>query len=246
MKKIFHTKNLPWITAIFGLAGLLLRIWLYSRMDSKGLLPQNHIAGILLYVLTGLYFAALVLLLRPLVPIGKYYRLFPAGVVRAAGCAAGAAGILAAAIFLFVGKTGTLVGVLGVLAALSMGYTAFLRLQGRRPGFWLEVVIALFFVAYGVNRCRSWGIEPQFITYFFPLLACVGLMVYAYYMAAATSGGNRKVLVFFGQMALYCCLVSLNEQNWSFYLGMAIWLALDTCSLDCRIKPVAQPPEEAV
>jgi len=245
MKKI--VKWLPWITLAAGAVGLVLRIWLYGQIDEKALLPDGHFAKTMLFVWTGLTVGALGFLIQPLNPVKNTARLYPASIFRAVGCGAGAAGILSAVLFSITGYQGALdlfVILTGLLAAVSLGYTAFLRLQGRRPGLLMEVATAAFFVVYAVSRCRVWGTEPQLVTYFFPLLACISLMIHTYDLAAHS--GKRKHLVFFNQLALYFCVVSLNEQNWSFYLGMAIWMLLDVCTLDCKRVRIEQPPEEAV
>ena len=96
MKKYLNTRLLPWITLGAGFLGFLLRCWLFAKEDSKGLLPATHASLVLLFVVTGLFVAALAFLVQSLYPIKKYSRLFPAGILRAVGCGAGAAGILSA------------------------------------------------------------------------------------------------------------------------------------------------------
>ena len=250
MKKLQNPGILPWFTLAAGGVGLILRFWLYAAKDDKGLLPANHVASTLIFLLTALVLAVLFLLVRPLRPVSRYSRLFPAGSQRTAGCVAGAAGILAAVIS-HIGKLAgvldVLILLLGIAAAASLGYTAYLRLRGSRPGLTVQGVLTVFFMLYTVGQCRSWGAEPQLQEYIFPFLACVFLMLYAYYLAAAAAHrGNRRWMVFFSQAALYCCILSLNGADWPFCLGMALWLTLDLCSVRCKRSPNALPPEEAV
>lgn len=248
MKQFLNKKLLPLLPVSTGALALILRIWLYNRVDEKGLLPDGRFAETAIFLLMALTFALLAYIVQSIRPARKYAHLFPAGVLNAVGCGAGAVGILTAGIFSFQGAAGTLdylAGVLGVLGAASLGYTAFQRLRGRRPAQLLEVVVLLFFMVYAVSRCQGWGRESQLIVYFFPLLACVGLMIHAYNLAAAaTKDGKRKLLVFISQATLFCCTVSLNEPDWSFYLGMALWLALDLCAMDTKPLPAVQTPEE--
>ena len=250
MKKFLNTNWLPWLPIATGAMALILRIRLFAQVDEKGLLPEGRFAEVLIFLLAALTFGLLALLVQSLRPAHKYSTLFPAGIIGAVGCGAGAVGILTAGFFSFQAGTGMmerLAGILGILAAASLCYTAFQRLRGKRPAQILEVVVLLFFVVYAVIRCRGWGKESQLIVYFFPLLTCVGLMIHAYdLLAAATKSGNRKMLVFISQATLFCCTVSLNEPDWSFYLGMAIWLALDVCAPGRTCRPVEQPPKEAV
>lgn len=248
MKNLLKPGILPWFTLGAGGLGVALRLWLYANIDEKGLLPVGHPADALTYILTALVFAVLFLCVRQLRPMTKYARLFPAGIGRAVGCAAGAVGILCAGLFQFLNGAGLLglltVGI-GVAAEACLGYTAFLRLKGRRPSFLLHAVPTVFVMLYTVCQCRGWGSEPEVQTYFFPLLACIGLMLTGYYLAVLdTRRGSRQWLVFFNQAALYCCCLSLTEENCLFYLGMAVWLALDLCSVEVRHTPAALLPEE--
>lgn len=247
MKQFLNKKLLPLLPVSTGAIALILRIWLYNKVDEKGLLPAGRFAEIAIFLLAALTFGILAYIVRSIRPVRKYAHLFPASILNAVGCGAGAVGILTAGIFCFQNDGGTMdvmAGVLGILAAASLAYTAFQRLRGRRPAQILEVIVLLFFMVYAVGRCRDWGKESQLIVYFFPLLTCVGLMVHAYNLAAAAAkNGKRRLLVFISQATLFCCVVSLNEPDWSFYLGMAIWLALDLCALDTKPLP-PEPAEE--
>lgn len=250
MKNLFKPTCLPWFTLGAGGVGLLLRLWLYAGKDEKGLLPEGHPASTLIFILTGLVLAGLFLLVRSLRPVNRYSRLFPAGLKRAVGCVCGGAGILAVSVFVLLDMNGllsALTAMLGVMAAASLGYIGYLRLQGRRPGLLLQALLAAFFILYTVDQSRSWGSEPQLQEYFFAFLACIFLMIHAYDLAVVTSQkSSRRRLVFFNQAALYCSILSLNGPQWPFYLGMALWLTLDLCSLSRKRSLSAPPPEEAV
>lgn len=245
MKNMVRPNILPWFTLGCGGLGLALRLWLYSDIDEKGLLPAAHPAAALLFILTGLTLAVLFLCVRPLNPISKYARLFPSGMGRVLGCGAGAVGILAGVIHQYKGNGGFLhlfTLLLGALAALCLGWTAVDRLRGSRPSFLLHTVITVFFILYAVCNCRIWGAEPQIQEYVFSLLACICLMLTGYYLSVLdTRKSSRRWLVFFNQAALFFCCLSLNGENRLFYLGMILWLALDLCSVEVR-----QPPAEEV
>lgn len=249
MKNLIRPNILPWFTLGCGGLGLALRFWLYASKDEKGLLPVRHPAGVLIFVLTALVVGVLFLSVRQLRPMDKYARLFPAGIRRAVGCAAGAAGVLAGTVFRCFHSTGLLrllTCAAGVAAVICLGYTAVLRLKGRRPSFLLHAIFTVFVMLYTVCQCQHWGSQPEVQTYFFPLLACIALMLTGYYLSVLdTRKSGRRWLVFFNQAALFCCCLSLTEENRLFYLGMAIWLALDLCSVEVTHTPVAPPSEEA-
>ena len=249
MKNLLKPNILPWFTLAAGGLGLALRVWLYSGMDEKGLLPAGHVASILIYVLTGLVLLTLFLCVRQLRPVAKYTRLFPAGIRRAVGCAAGAVGVVCAAVFLYFNSTGLLsilTVAIGAVAAAGLAYTGFLRLKGCRPSFLLHAALTVFLMLYTVCQCRVWGSEPQAQEYFFQLLAGIFLMLTSYYLSVLdTRKAGRQWLVFFNQAALFCCCLCLNGMNNLFYLAMAVWLTLDLCSVEVRQAPAPLPPEEA-
>lgn len=249
MKNVVRPNILPWFSLGCGGLGLVLRHWLYQNMDEKGLLPAAHPAQALLFILTALTLAVIFLCVRELKPIDKYIRLFPAGIGRALGCAAGAVGVLAGAVFQLGSDGGALgipVFVTGILATFSLGLTAFYRLRGKRPSFLLHTVLTVFLMLYTVGRCRIWSAEPQLQEYVFSLFACVCLMLTGYYLSVLdTRMDSRKWLVFFNQAALFFCCLSLNGENRLFYLGMLLWLALDLCSVDLRSEPEETSEEEA-
>lgn len=228
-------KTLPWITMIAGLAGLALRLWLFTGMDEKGLLPDGHIAGILCFVLSALVIVLAFLCTRPLKPIPNHGLLFPASSLRCVGCFAGAAGTLYAAITEFFSGGGVLplvTATMGLIATGCLGLVGFFRLKGLRPSFLFHSAATAFLMFYTVCQCRYWSAEPQLQVYFFPLLGSVFLMLTGYYHAVlALQKGSRRWFLFCSQCALFFCLLSLNDRSWPFYLCMALWLLLDVCSL---------------
>lgn len=247
MKKLLKPNILPWFTVGAGGLGLALRCWFVAGIDEKGLLPAQHLSLPLVFILTALVLAVILLCCRQLTPITKYSRLFPAGVGRAAGCAIGAAGILYAGIYHLCcdnSVLGIAAFVAGLAAAVSMGLLAFLRLKGGRPTVVLHTVLTAFFMLFTICCCRVWGSEPQIQAYIFPLFACVFLMLTGYHMTVLdVRKGGRRWLVFCNQAALFFCCLSLTGTNRFFYLTMIVWLALDLCSVE-KGRAV-QPPEEA-
>ena len=232
MKKILNPKILPWFTMGAGGLGLVLRLWLVSATDEKGLLPAKHPAIVLSLILAALVLAILFLCTRKLPPIAKYSRLYPAGIGRGIGCIAAAVGFLFGGLH-FVGSIGGLGIVtfaLGIAAACCMVFLALARIKGARPAMVLHTIPTVFFMLFLVCNCRIWGAEPQIQSYLFPLFACVLLMLASYYMTVlSVRKGSRQWLVFFNQTALFFCCLSLPGENKLFYLGMVIYLALDLC-----------------
>lgn len=243
MKKLLNPKILPWFTMGAGGLGLALQLWFWAGMDEKGLLPASHPALPITYILTALALAVIFLCARQLPPIAKYSRLFPAGMGRAVGCAAGGAGVLYAGIYCLLHSStlGIVTFAVSLIAAAAMGYLAFLRKKGGRPAMALHTVLTVFLMLFLICNCRHWGSEPQIQSYIFPLFAGVFLMLGGYWSTVVdVRKSSRQWLVFSNQAALLFCCLSLAGNNRFFYLMMIIYLALDLC---CVSK--GRQPEEA-
>ena len=248
MKNPLKPKFLPWFTLGAGGAGLALRIWLFSATDEKGLLPASHPAIMLTFVLTAIILAVLALGVRPLIPISRYSRLFPASVLRTAGCAAGAAGILCAVISEtnFGDLITVLSLILGILGAVCLLYMGYCRFKGLHPSYLFPAAVTAYLMLHAVSQVRTWGSETQLAVYFFPLLASIFLMLTAYYQTVlAVKKGSRRWFVFCSQAALFFCCLSFNSDNKLFYIGMALWTLADICALYTKPPRYIRQPENA-
>ena len=223
----------PWVSLLTGSVSLPLRCWLLSSMDNHGLLPKFHIAGILSLLLLLLTAGIAFWSLRQAAPSNAYARRFPPSPLAAIGTALGGMGMGISAFT--VSASGTLrllVPILGILSAGALVYAGYCRLIGLRPNCLLHGITVLFLVFRILVCCRSWGAETQVQLYLFPLLGSLCLLLACYYRAeiAAMAGDFRKYL-FFGQVALFCCLMCLPGDDWLFYMSAALWLATDYCVL---------------
>lgn len=241
MKHTCNRSYLPLLTAVAGLAGLGLRAWLFFLTDDRGLLPAGHISSWILGILTLAVGVGLLLAVRPLNPVRKYCRMFPPSLPGAVGSAIAALGVLghairqAAASNLF----SLICLLLGILAAVSMGFAAYFRWKGKQPSVFPHAALALYLILHALFQCRQWGTEPQLVYYFYPLLACIFLMITAYQQAALTLlKGNRCNFVLVRMAALYFCCVSICSSSPLFYLSMAFWTGLDQCTLQCDREDV--------
>lgn len=230
---------LPLSVLAAGVVGFLLQLILFTLgMDDKGLLIAHHPAGIASFILFALVIGALFWFIRPLHPITKYSRLFPASILSGVGCALGAVGILVTVFRLIAANRGLLnivVLVLGILAAAAFGFLAYHRITGKQPTFVLQLAVTVFLMLYLITQYQAWSAEPQLQQYFFCFLAVVFLMLTAYHgtlLDARKSG--RRWYVFCNQAAVFCCCMSLTGKNWPFYLTMAFWAATNLCSLQVK------------
>ena len=219
----------PWFTIIEGIAGFFLQCWLFSSINTKGLLPTNHIAGYLSFGLLALTLVICWLGSRTEEDIRSYDSFFPSG-VAAVGIGLGAVAMAFSA-FTANGK-----GILqmiafgtGILAAAALGYIALCRAKKSRADAMFHCMVIVYLILRTMTSCSVWSAEPQFQQFFFPLLACVFLMIAAYYRAALALGMNHsKKYVFFSQMALFSCLMCCRGSDWLFYLSGALWMTFDS------------------
>ena len=218
----------PWFTIIEGIAGFFMQCWLFSTADGTGLLPQYHFAGIVSFLLLALTLAICWMGARAEEDTSPD-KLFLAYPPAAAGIALSALGFAISAFtvsgFSFLAF---LTPICGILAGAVLGYIAYCRLKGLQTEGILHCVITVYLILRTMTSCGIWSAEPQLLRYFFPLLACILLLIASYYRAALALGAaNCSRYVFFSQAALFCCCLSCRGSDWLFYLSAAIWLSWD-------------------
>lgn len=228
MKHPFRKPILPYFTLGAGALGLALRFWLFSGIDGKGLLPAGHPADSSLYILTALTLGILFLATRELTPRSVNKRIL----CPITGCAyvLGGLGLIFDGLLHFSSVNVRLAGVAmvsGILGGIVMLCMAVLHFMGKKPAFWMHVILTVVLMLDTVAQCQVWGSEPQLQAYFFPLLASIFLILSSYQAATLAAGqGKPKLLAFFSQSALFFCCVSLNTAQWRLYLGMLFWAAV--------------------
>lgn len=218
----------PWFTVIEGIMGFFLQCWLFSSINSHKLLPADHIAG---YLSLGLLALTLVICW-----LGSRHeedlcpdKLFFSSRASAAGIGLSAVGLAMSSIPIgFGGILQILAFGSGILAAAALGHIAVCRAKKFHADAMLHCIITIHLILRTMVYCSSWSAQPQFLQYFFPLLACVFLMITSYYRAALALGlEHSKKYVFFSQAALFCCCVCCRGSDWLFYLSGALWLTFD-------------------
>lgn len=227
MKYPFRSHILPYFTLAAGALGFALQCWLFSCMDEKGLLPVNHPASIILYILTAVTIAVLFLSTRHLTPRRvnkKAIRLLSASAYLTGG-----AGFLFTAVSLFGAgtKLNLAAAVAALISSLTMLYLAALKYFRKRLPYQAAAVITIALMLITVAQCRIWGTIPQLQEYFFPLMASVFLILTAYHNTACLAKqADSTLLAFFSQGALFFCFLSLNSSRWPLYLGLLCWAAV--------------------
>lgn len=225
MKHPFRFSILPYFTMGAGGIGLCLRLWLYSAIDEKGLLPFRHPADILLYVLSALTIGVLFLATRELchTPYRRSFR-------RIAETAGNLLGAISLLLYALLNKQGVLVNIVCFIGMFLLLLAALFSLKKKVMPYQLGVAITVVLMVFTVTQCRAWGAIPQIQHYVFPLLASVFLILTAYHRTKLLAKQNTRTnLAFFSQCALFLCCLSLNT-NPILYFGMACWAAVQLFS----------------
>ena len=237
IKKIDKPAYLPWFALGAGILGVLLRAWLFgTRTEETGLLAADHPAKILLWILTVIVAAAVLLGTRNLKEAAKYSFNFPASLQGAIGCgfAALSMGITAVAEWIvYPDRLTVIASVLGVLSAAALLFLAYNRYKGQRQSILYHGVVCLCLMFRLVSQYRHWSSDPQLMDYGFQLLATVCLMLSCYQNAAFDAGtGNRRLHTIVHLGAVYfCCTSLLGSGNVTFYLGCTVWMISNFCNL---------------
>lgn len=238
MKNPVNPKILPFFTLSTGVLGIVIRFWLFSTgIDDSGLLVTSHPGNTISFILTALTLGVLLLAVLNC----PKSAVSGASKPGAAACWIAALGLLIAdftEMTLIQDTLSKFSLVLGILCAVCFVLSGLCRLQGKKTPMLAHILICVYFMAHLILQYRMWNTETQIQIYFFPLLASVTLMLYAYHRSMADQVGvNLRRELFFGQAALFFCCMSLNDQNGLFYLCMALWTALEA-----RV-PVSQEQE---
>lgn len=228
MKHPFRSHILPHFTVGAGVIGLVLRFWLFSAIDEKGLLPVGHPLDSILYILTALTLGILFLATRE--PIPRKVKPNQQRFLGALAYVLGGLGLICDCLMQFSGVTVRLAGVAmigGIAGGIVMFCIAVLLLLGKKIPYPLCAALTVVLMLDTVAQCQVWGSEPQLQAYFFPLMASICLILSSYQATTLAAGqGKLRLLAFFSQSALFFCCLSLNTAQWPLYLGMLLWAAV--------------------
>lgn len=222
------------VTLLLGLTGLLLqRRMLRVGVDEKGLLIPGEPSAIALWGLSIGFLLLALLLSRGQAPASGFGELFP--ICRLRGTLGILGGVLVGLYGIQTLLAGQLpVGLLALLAGLSMGFTGFCRFQGKHPSPMFHCVVCIFYVVRLVLSFRQWSADPQLQDYVMQLLACISLMLFSFHRASCDAGDrNPKRTAFFGLCSLFFCINALAGQELTgMLLGSGLWCVGAGSTLD--------------
>lgn len=236
MKKLFHPNYLPLFALVMGALCALVRLWLFTSTDSKGLLAADHPGHWLTWLITAAVAVCLFLGTRNLKEAPKFSFNFPANTVSAVGrWAAAAMTALFCLMQLLDGPDSleAICAVAGIAAAACLGYLGWNRMQGKHPSLLFHAVICIYLMLRLVCQYRLWSSDPQIQNYCFSLLATVCLMLSNYYAGAFDADmGQRTHHTLTHLGAVYFCIAALPYSGDPlFYIAMTVWMITDLCDL---------------
>ncbi len=245
---MYFLPGAKYLAPILGAIAMVLRmLMLLGGTDDRGLYPEFHPAWIALCILSLLVSAGFFLLSRSTDPRRAYRRNFPASVPGAFGHLAGAAGMAITAIIQWKAPIGPYLGILGILSALCLALGGWLRLQGKKPGFYVHMVPCLYFALRIFATGRMLGAEPELSRYLFSFLATLACMMASYHLWGFDVGlGNRHSSLFWSLSAAYLCMAAVPGGNDGIlFIGTTIWLLTNLCTLTPRKTRRPAPVREA-
>lgn len=250
MNRSLTNKILPWLAPVLGLLGMA-AMWAQFAFgtDERGLLIPFHPTTTIVWLLTIVMAASLLLILRNMEDTAGYLRLFPDSRAAALGTLCAAIGILATAVESLTAMNEPvriISGLLKIIAGIALIYLAWCRWKNVRGSFLAWAAVTAYMLLRVMFEYRAWSTQPELMQFFFPLLASV-LMVLAMYHRTAfcVKLGSRSQFLFFSQFGAFCCLLALPAVPAPFYAGMAIWALTDRCSLKIvKAKAADEAPEE--
>lgn len=236
LKKLFHPKYLPHFALVCGALCALVRWWLFTSVDSKGLLDSQHPGHWLTWLITAVAMAGLALGTWNLRQAPKYSFNFPASTLSAVGRWVAAAVILLSSVANLISKTDMLTkltALLGLGSAAALGFLGLCRKEGKRPSMLLHTLICVHLMLQLVCMYRLWSANSQVQTYCFSLLSIVSVMLSVYYCAAFDSkAGDRRAHALTHLAAVYFSISALPHcSDPLFFIAMAVWMVTDLCCL---------------
>ncbi len=246
----WKAKFLPWLTLLAGgIGGALRLVFLGLGTDNRGLYPSSHPALTGSFILIALVMGGLIWALAGVKNSHPGKKQLPRGWVQGIGCITGALAILSAVIQTAGYGSGTLgltTIILGILAALCLLVSGWLRFEKRQSHYLLYSTVTVYLTVQLILFYQSWNTEPQVVLYFPQLLALIFLLVSSYHHAAIDAGiGKLQSSVFFDLGAVFFCLMAAPGSNWLFFLGIGVlsFTGLCTPEQESTLPPMVLPDE---
>lgn len=245
----FNRNYLPHTMAALGIAAAAARLGLmHFGLDSKGLLIPGHPFDLLVWLLTAAAAALVVLSVRKLGGSALYAHNFAPSTPAAIGCTSLIGGIASTVFagadsFLRLDMIRNYLGLLTIPALLWLGVC---RIQGKKPFFGFHAAVCLYLTLHTISHYQTWCARPLVQSFFFPMAASICLALFAYHQTAFDAEmGSRRMQLGTGLLGSVLCLAAAaSGEDLTLYVGGAIWMLTNLCSLTPTPKPEPEKKEE--
>jgi hypothetical protein len=236
MKFLSNPKNLPVFSAGAGLMALVLRSLLFLLgQDEKNLLIPGHPLDLLVWIVTAAVAAVILASVWKLAGSSGYADNFGPSAAAAVGSFALAGGI---AVSVILGASSglrleMLYQFIGALAVPAVVWSGLCRWKGKQPFFLLHGIVCLYLTLYSISHYQTWSSQPQMQDWFFDLAGIVCLVLFSYYQTAFPVGlGKRRLQLLVGLLGGFFCIGAIaGSEDFLLYLGGALWMLTNLCSL---------------
>ena len=215
-----------WILLIFSVAGFFCRSYqLRFELLFDGSLTQDAFMHTVLLIMTVLYAACWIFLLRPLSKLTTTEECFSSNPILNGVQLLAAAGVLAGNLLLWLNgresasqytdmavSMAKWLPVLGVLSALCIGAFAFLRIRQRKTTPLLYMAASVYLVVRLIVAFQEWNTDPSVHDYAYQLLATICCMLASFQVAGfGFDKGKRRMTLFWTLCAVFFCAVSVPD-----------------------------------
>ena len=107
------------------------------------------------------------------------------------------------------------------------------RWKGKQPFFLLHGIVCLYLTLYSISHYQTWSSQPQMQDWFFSMAGIVCLVLFSYYQTAFPVGlGKRRLQLLVGLLGGFFCIGAIaGSEDFLLYLGGALWMLTNLCSL---------------
>lgn len=227
MKKYITTRHLPAVTLLSGVLGLLLQLFvrLYA-IDDKHLLVTEHPSVTLLYILTAGILGIFFLVSRQEKDVGATFPVTTPGLVGVYQTALAVAVQTMRTVSAEPNRFTLIQTVAGIVTVAAFIADDIRRKKGKSFGSLSYGSTSLFILFYTLSQQQSRGLATQPAQIFFPLMACVFLMMGTFYKAYLCVGENAlRQYLFFYYGGIFFCMTAIPEDPLFFGL-LAVSLLL--------------------
>lgn len=221
MKKIFGARVLIVFTILCAVSGFLLR----SAYHNNGSAIEQ--IAVSFGVVAVIVFVSL-LLVKENAFEAMFRSSVPDFVFSVLGCILFSIGGVMRALSAEEDTFSRIVGVIAIIAAISLFISACLRLQSKSPKSFGYISVLLFFIIKLFYDFRHWMVDPAILDYCFLLFNSISFMLASFYAACfCYDHGKRRLLViaslcgvFFG----FACIPDLLFGELLLYIGSILWM----------------------